>query len=183
MRAATLILEPHKPLGGFLGMNGPMPRPLRRHLKRAGLGDSTSSGSIGDAIWAGIFPPASLAIDASNYVIPGSTPSDILYNATTGDLSTAQSNNQVTSETATLVQGGMDPADAAAQAASDNNLALTTYSGPGAFGVITTGAAPGQGITASLGSGLSSLFGGMPIWAILGLGGVGLLLIAKGLSK
>lgn len=191
MRASTLILEPHKPLGGFLGMRGPAPRSIVRRLR--GLGDGTSWAVIeaggGTPTPNYAFPVSTGVIEASGgtpipvgSVQPSSTLTDYLYNATTGDVSAAQQQGMISSEAAQLMQAGMDPTDAQTTATSDVTSALTTYSGPGAFGVVTTGAAPGQGLVASLESSLGSI-NGIPGWAWLAIGGLGILLAIKVIQR
>jgi hypothetical protein len=192
MRAATLILEPHKPMGGFLGMRGPAPREIKRRIRT--MGDGTSWA----VIEAGGGTPSTYPVPVSTGVIEasGGTPipagsvdsssslSDLLYNAATGDVSNEQEQNLISQESAALQQAGMNPTDAAAQAASDVNTTLTTYTGPGAFGIVTTGAAPGQGWVASLGSALGGIdLSNIPGWAWLAIGGLGIYLAVKVIRK
>lgn len=109
---------------------------------------------------------------------------DYLYNTITGNLDSNQTANLKTQETASLVQAGMDPASAAAQADADVNETLSTFTGRGALGVQWTGAGPtsptfaqaastqaGQAIAAgvtnageSLVEGASAITGGVPSW-------------------
>lgn len=191
-RASTLILEPHKPLGGFLGMMGAPS--YGRNFRRIG----SRHKHVG---MAGAVPGAAANLSASQMSTAGGggTPivfapnpdawsfSDDLYSMATGDVSPTQQAALIQSEQTQLVQAGADPATAQAQAQADVNAALTSYVGPGAFGVITTGAAPGQGLVASLGSGAGSLFDALgissiPGWAWLAIGGVGILVLVKAIK-
>jgi hypothetical protein len=76
--------------------------------------------------------------------VPSSSPYDFAYNAATGNVSPAQKQQLVANQTAALIQAGVDPTSAAQQAQDTITTALTTYSGPGAFGVPWTGADPSQ---------------------------------------
>lgn len=179
-RSAMVILEPHKPLGGFLGMMGAPT--YGRAARRVGL-----RGAVPGAA-AGLSPSQMSTVGGGGtpvqYNFAGDTPSwgvsDYLYSAATGNVSQNVATQLQQEEAASLQQAGESAADANAQASSDVTDALSTYVGPGAFGVITTGAAPGQGIIGALNSalGISSI----PGWAWLAIGGVGLLVLVKAIK-
>lgn len=118
--------------------------PRRRRVAR-GLGDALPwyfYGATGGAVTPGsqaeqaIVTGSQPASDQSgdSWFIPGSSLSDILYNALPavlqpgGPLTTAQKTRLVQQQTADLVKSGMDPAKAAAQAKSD--VATTTTQTP-----------------------------------------------------
>ena len=109
---------------------------------------------------------------------PSTSISSLLYNAATGNLSADQVDALQQQETARLVQAGMDPQSASAQAQQDVNNALATFNGSGAFGQTWTGALPGgpNWTTAAAGSTVSWLASN---WIWLALGGVGLLFLSK----
>ena len=69
--------------------------------------------------------------------------SDLLYNAWTGNVSPGQVQSLQQSETSSLIQAGADPNTAAAQAATDVNTTLATFTGSGGLGLSWTGALPG----------------------------------------
>jgi hypothetical protein len=100
-----------------------------------------------DAFWATPIDPLGLrsippAISSLNPFVPGSSVTDVLSNAVTGNATAAQKQAMVQQVTAQYVQSGMDPATAQAQAQQDVTTALKTFTGPGAFGVTWTGADP-----------------------------------------
>lgn len=174
MRQSTIILDPHIPLGGFLGMMGAT-RPkaaitlsaVRRHSRR-GMGDAVSD-VIADSNNPAYYPaPSTVPVYSPTWT-------DDLWNMLTGNLSSNEQNQLAAEESAELQQAGMAPAAAQAQATSDVTDSLATYSGAGAFGITTTGALPTSGVTGTIGS----LFGGIPTWALVGLCGVGILLVVK----
>ena len=99
---------------------------------------------------------------------PGSSMSDVLYNAATGNLSQSQVTQIKQQQTSSLIQAGMDPSQAAAQAESDVTTALQTFQAPGAFGINWTGAAPGG---PNWTSAVDPIFG-IPLWVWLAGGGV-----------
>lgn len=79
--------------------------------------------------------------------------SDLLYNAVTGNLSSSQVTALQQQETASLVAAGADPTTASAQATTDVNTTLATFTGTGGLGLSWTGALPGG---ASFGTALSA---------------------------
>lgn len=121
--------------------------------------------------------------------IPGTASlEDLLANALTGNLTADQQAALTQGETQNLVQAGMTPAAAQAQANADVNAALTTFTGPGGFGITWTGAAPNQpGFGAALvntAAGaiapVSNTLGWLAqYWPWLALGGIGLFFVAK----
>lgn len=180
MKTAMVILEPHKPLGGFLGMMGAPS--YGRAARRVGLRGAVAGGAAG-------LSPSQMSTAGGGgtpvqYNFAGDTPSwgitDYLYSAATGDVSSNVATQLQQEESTALQQAGESAADADAQANSDVTSALSTYVGPGAFGIITTGAAPGQGIVASLNSALG--IASIPGWAWLAIGGVGLLILVKAIK-
>lgn len=158
MRASTLILEPHKPLGGFLGMmRGRVPRQL------GGIIDPNTVMPFDSPA------PSQFAPEYSpNYT-------DYLYNIFTGNLSTGEQNQLINETAQNYVAAGMAPTQAATQAASDVNAALANVTAPGAFGITTTGALPSSGASGTL----ANLFGEVPGWAWVGILGIGGLLLAR----
>jgi len=68
--------------------------------------------------------------------------SDLLQNAATGNLTQDEITNTVNAQAANYQAAGMPPAQAQSQAQQDVTTALSTFSGPGAFGVNWTGALP-----------------------------------------
>jgi hypothetical protein len=94
-------------------------------------------------------PPSASGAPAASSSIPGSTIADYAYNAATGNLTQSQVQAITAQNTAAYVQAGMDPSAASAQAAADVDSALSTYTGPGAFGVTWTGAQPSSSTWAS----------------------------------
>lgn len=76
--------------------------------------DETSGGTV----------PITPAAEDSSYFIPGSSFSDVVYNAATGSISPAQSAAIQEQETQQLIQAGASPQTAAQQSASDVNATL-----------------------------------------------------------
>jgi hypothetical protein len=139
-----------------------------------------------------LFPVSSLVqpiseLDASS-PIPGSTAGDDLYNMSYGNVSPNQNTSLVAQEQASLVQAGMDPAAAAAQAQSDVTDTLSTYTGPGALNVNWTGAAPNQpgfptaaasAAGSAIANTLSPTLSAIPTWIWWVVGGLGIFVAYK----
>lgn len=167
MRAAAIILEPHRPAGGFLGLAAASSsQPRYTHSRRRGMGDIIDVSTVMPALNPA---PASTIPDYS----PGYD--DYLYNMITGNLSTGEQQQLIAQQSAMYQQAGMAQPAANAQAASDVNTALANVTAPGAFGITTTGALPSSGVSGTL----ASIFSAIPTWALVGGIGVGLLIVAK----
>ena len=93
------------------------------------LGDGTSYAAVsGTQLWD---PIAAIKAwwtgspsNPSNYIIPGSSVPDVIANPATGKVTPAQQQALAQQEQASLVQAGMDPTQAAAQAQSDVGMTL-----------------------------------------------------------
>ena len=139
-----------------------------------GLPNPVYSGGIATGLVA-------LENSAGNLFVPGGGVPGVIFNAATGNVSPAQKQNLIAQQTASLIASGMDPATAAAQANADVTTVLTTYSGPGAFGVPWTGADPSQAWTAQAADWLESVDPnfGLPMWVWLAGGGFLIFLLAR----
>jgi hypothetical protein len=102
--------------------------------------------------------------------------SSFFQNAVTGNLSDSQVQSLTDQETQSLIQAGMDPASAAAQAAADQNAALSTFTGTGGLNLSWTGALPSQpGFGSAAGSWLTTygpylLVGATALVAVVAIG-------------
>jgi hypothetical protein len=120
---------------------------------RRGLGDDTPFVIDPAALYGGTaINPVPMSMDQP-LIIPGSSAGSILWNAATGDLSNSQVANLTNQETASLIQAGMSPAQAAAAASSDVTTTLSTFVGPDG----SVGALPSQsGLLPTLALGVPS---------------------------
>ena len=113
--------------------------------------------------------------------VPGGGIPGVLFNAATGNISPAQKQALIQQQTQNMIAAGADPATAAAQAQQDVTTVLTTYSGPGAFGVPWTGADPSQAWTTQAANWLQTADPsfGLPMWLWLAGGGFVILLLTR----
>jgi hypothetical protein len=134
-------------------------------------------------VYAGGIATALVALQnaAGNLFVPGGGTPGVLFNAATGNVSPAQKQNLIAQQTAAMIAAGADPATAAAQANQDVTAVLTSYSGPGAFGVPWAGADPSQAWTTQLTTWLQSADAtfNVPMWAWLAGGGFLVFLLAR----
>jgi hypothetical protein len=138
-------------------------RPRRRYIGQFPIDYSTIA--AGDINFPGnMFP----SIGAT----PGSSFGDVIYNAATGNVSPSQVAQIKQQQTSSLIQAGMDPSSAQAQAESDVNTALQSFSAPGAFEINWMGGQPGGAnwLTTAAQS-VDPVFG-IPWWVWLAGGGV-----------
>lgn len=136
-------------------------------------------------------PPDNSAPNAWTEItgIPGTDSlADLLANAFTGNLAPDQQAALTQQEQQELVQAGATPASAQAQANADVNAALTTFTGPGGFGISWTGAAPNQpgfgtALVNTAGNAIAPVTNTLgwiaQYWPWLALGGIGLYFVAK----
>ena len=147
----------------------------RAHLRALGY-----LGRLGDS--AVIPPPDNAAPSAWTQItgIPGTSLWDLIENMATGNLTQDQVNAAIGNNAAEYVQAGMSPAAAQAQATSDVNAALSTFTAPGGLDLTWTGALPSQpgfgtaALTAAAGAGTGAVSWLASYWPLVALGGVGL---------
>jgi hypothetical protein len=122
---------------------------LARRMALAGLGNGASGSWVPDA------PSPGLLQTAYGY----------LFNAATGNVSQDQFQQLVNQEAQSLVQAGMDPVSAQAQANQDVTATLNSATLPGGFGVTWTGAAPtSETFTSAAESAAAGAVTGSSIW-------------------
>lgn len=155
-----------------------------RHRRRLLLGQNGSSVVL--PWWQGIASIPAAIFGLQNLPGPvGTTLNNALTNAATGNLTEDQVNTLKSQATQSLIQTGVDPNTAQAQASTVVDQALASVTAPGAFGVTWTGAAPSSpnwltaGITQTAQPATDILTWLEQNWPWLAIGGIGVWWLAK----